>query len=67
MYIRTFTAQDEVLVAAVEVAERNAETTMHNIGTVELVSIQAQTLIDRYTEMGKSYVEYIHVITIAYE
>lgn len=59
MFIRTFTGQDEVLAAAIEVAEHAAQQLLDGLSSAELFSVRAQTLIEPAS--------YVHVVTIVCE
>lgn len=63
MYIRTFVGCHINILKAAESAEREAEPLFSSLSKSDLVSVQAQTLIQQ-DEEGDTY---FHVITVVYE
>lgn len=67
MYIRTFTGSDDDMDNAVEEAETAAQQALNNIGAGELISVQAQSLIDRWRDGSENRHTCFHIITVTYE
>jgi len=63
MYIRTFIGCQTNIQKATDAAEHEAESLLTSLSKSELVSVQAQTLIEQ-DEVG---VTYFHVITVVFE
>lgn len=68
MHIRTFTGSDDDMTKAIQEAELSADQLFESLGRNELISVTAQSFVDRIGE-GLYAGEHtcFHIITVVYE
>lgn len=69
LYIRTFQGSNDDMSTAIAEAEKPAQILLDSLSRSELVSVQAQSFVDRYEE-SPNYIggqTYFHIITVVYE
>ena len=64
MQINTFTGSDNNMDVAVTEAEEQAQDFLATLASDALISVQAQSLIDRWQDEGGNYHTCFHIITI---
>lgn len=67
MYIRTFKGSDDSLDSAIEQAEQAAQVLLDCLSAPELISIQSQTIVDRWNSDGAQQHWCFHIITVTFE
>lgn len=67
MHIRTFTGSDDDMVKAIQEAELSADQLFESIGRDELISVTAQSFVDRWQFGGQVFHTCFHIITVVYE
>lgn len=66
MHIRTFLGSDDDLSVAIAEAEAAAQRLLDNLNPHELISVSAQSFIDRWEDGGLNHHTSFHVITVVF-
>lgn len=67
MHIRTFTGSDDDMTKAIQEAELSADQLFESLGRNELISVTAQSFVDRIGEGLYAEHTCFHIITVVYE
>lgn len=67
MHIRTFNGSSGDMDVAITEAEDDAQQLLDRLGTGELISVTAQSFVDRFSELGEQHHTCFHIITVVYE